>query len=92
MKYFVLYSFNGENFLENYLKGKSAKHMEERIKRYSNGMLVTSKWALCTDNIECSFLREVNPSEFPHLTKRDFVEINENSSYDNADIDLDFFS
>jgi hypothetical protein len=66
--------------------------MEERIKRYSNGTLVTSKWALCTDNIELGFLREVNPTEFPHMTKRDFVVINENRSHHNANLDLDFLN
>lgn len=66
------------------------KHIEDRVKKYSNGMLATSKWALFTDNIEFGFLREVNPTlEFPHMTKRDFVVINENKSCDNAD--LDFF-
>ena len=68
MKYFVLYTFNSENSIKKYyLKGKSMKHMEDRIKKYSNGMLVTSKWTLFTDNIEFGFLREVNPTlEFPH--------------------------
>jgi hypothetical protein len=93
MKYFVLYTFNSENSIKKYyLKGKSMKHMEDRIKKYSNGMLVTSKWTLFTDNIEFGFLREVNPTlEFPHMTKREFVVINENRSCDNADLDLDFF-
>ncbi|MEY2195763.1 hypothetical protein AB7942_23970 [Neobacillus sp. BF23-41] len=87
MKYFVLYvTFNDDSTDEFYLKGKSMKHMEERIQRYSNGALSTSKWTIMTSNAKSSFLREVDPSEYPHLTKHDFVQINENSSYDVSDL------
>jgi hypothetical protein len=87
MKYFVLnVTFNDNLTSEFYLKGKSMKHMEERIKRYSNGAIATSKWTLVTSNAISSFLREVDPSEYTQLTKHDFVQINENSSYDDSDL------
>jgi hypothetical protein len=86
MKYFVLnVTFNDNLTSEFYLKGKSMNHMEDRIKRYSNGAIGTSKWTLVTTNAISSFLREVDPSEYPQLTKLDFVQINENSSYDDSD-------
>ena len=88
MKYFVLYTLNADDDIkEYYLKGKSMKHMEERIRRYSNGMIVTSKWALCTDNNEFGFLREINQFELSSMNKRDFVVINENKSWDIIDIE-----
>ncbi|MFP5111627.1 hypothetical protein ACSU64_04485 [Bacillaceae bacterium C204] len=87
MKYFVLYvTFNDNLISEFYLKGKSMKHMEERIQRYSNGAISTSKWTIMTCNAASSFLREINPSEYPHLTKHDFAQINENESYDVSDL------
>jgi hypothetical protein len=41
---------------------------------------------LVTANATSSFLREVAPSEYPHLTKLDFAQINENESYDVSDL------
>jgi hypothetical protein len=86
MKYFVSYVTFRDNLTDEfYLKGKSMKHMEERIQRYSNGALATSRWSLITSNASYGFIREVNPSEYPHLTKHDFAQINENSSFDMSD-------
>jgi hypothetical protein len=72
MKYFVLYTGNDEC----YLKGKSVEHMEDRIQMYSDGILSTNKWTIITSNIDYGYLREVNLSEYPELTKRDFAIIN----------------
>ncbi len=68
------------------MKGKSIKYMEERIHRYSNGCLATSKGSLYTSNANSSFIREIDLKEFPHLSKRDFATINETSSYDMSDL------
>jgi hypothetical protein len=81
MKYFVLHTLDSGFNMEYYLKGKSFNHIEERIKKYSNGILSTSKWTLVTGNINLGFLREVQPKEFPNLKKQDFATINENHSF-----------
>lgn len=86
MKYFVLYCISDDGHIfEIYLKGKSMKHMQERIIRYSNGILCTNKDSIMTKNLVASFIREVNPKEYPQLTKRDFAIINENWSMDSSD-------
>ncbi len=76
MKYFVLHVISNEScFSEYYLKAKLAKHMEDTIKRYCNGIITTSRWTLMTSNVSHGFLREVTPAEYPHLTKSNFLLI-----------------
>ncbi|MEO2075979.1 MAG: hypothetical protein ABGX20_11475 [Bacillus sp. (in: firmicutes)] len=62
MKYFILYVFFNDEYPpdEIYLKGKSIKFMEERIQRYSNGCLATSKGSIVTSNAKSSFIREID--------------------------------
>ena len=81
MKYFVLYfSDEGQPFGEFYLKGKSMKHIAERVEKYHEGVLSTTRGTLMTSNITYGFLLEVNPIEH-NLSKRDFGIVNENQSY-----------
>ncbi|TKC14370.1 hypothetical protein [Robertmurraya kyonggiensis] len=87
MKYFVLYYSTGDCVKgEIYLKGKSKRHMEERIEHYSNGALSTSKNSLITSNLSSAFLREIDLIEYPHLKKTDFAQINEFRSWSTTDI------
>ncbi|RHW31497.1 hypothetical protein D1B31_22080 [Neobacillus notoginsengisoli] len=83
-KYFVLnVTFRDDETEEYYLKGKSMEYMEERIRCYSEGGISTSRWTIATKNAVSCFLREVDPAavEFPELSKRDFVSINEHRSF-----------
>ncbi|MGD6963991.1 MAG: hypothetical protein ACQET8_14665 [Bacillota bacterium] len=81
MKYFVLYTLNEHYVSEKYVKGKSYEHVVNRIQHYSDGILSTNKWTLVTSNIAVGYLREIQLSDFPLLSKRDFGMINENQSY-----------
>ena len=87
MKYFILYitdQYNGT--YEYYIKGKSSNYIVERLERYSDGCLATSKVSINTNNLTSAFVREINPNDFPLLSKKDFAIINENRSY--SDLDL----
>lgn len=88
MKYFILYVIFNDDYppTEVYLKGKSIMFMEERIGRYSNGCLATSKGSIYTSNAKSAFIREIDLNYFPYLSKRDFATINETSSYDVSDL------
>ena len=70
MKYFILYVFGRDLILkEFYLKGKSFKHMEDRIRHYSNGSIFTSKFCITTANNYLGFLREIDLEFHPELKK-----------------------
>lgn len=86
MKYCVLYTINDYGVREYFIKGKSVEHIEDRIKAYSDGFLSTNKWTLLTSNIENGYLREINLSEFPDKSKKDFSIINENNSFSSFEI------
>ena len=86
MGYFILYTLNEHYISERYLKGKSYEHLEDRIHHYSDGILSTNKWSLITSNIDVGYLIEVNLSEVPHLTKKNFAMINENNSFSSSEI------
>jgi hypothetical protein len=87
MKFFILY-FTDKDGVTNefYLKGKSMNHMLERIERYSNGTLSSSKGTLYMSELTSVFLQEVNLNNYPNLKKRDFGIINENRSYSFDDL------
>ncbi|SDN05907.1 hypothetical protein [Bacillus sp. OK048] len=86
MKYLIVYftHTNGRTF-EYYMKGKSADFLLNRLEWYCDGIVRTDKGIIKTDNLKSIFVREINPNDFPHLTKRDFAMINENKSYGKAD-------
>lgn len=86
MNYFVLYTLNDHYISEKYVKGKSYEHVVDRIQHYSDGILSTNKWTLVTSNIAVAYLREIQLSDFPHLSKRDFGMINENQSYSSHEL------
>jgi hypothetical protein len=86
MKYFVLYTIEDNHIHESYLKGKSYEHVFERLQKYSNGILSTNKETIITSNISYGYLREVELIEYPNLTKRDFVCINENNSFSSSEL------
>ncbi|MFF2450562.1 hypothetical protein ACFVSW_26310 [Neobacillus sp. NPDC058068] len=94
MKYFIVYFTHTDNLTtEYYMKGKSADYMINRLKWYYKGIITTNKWGIKADNLKSVFVREINPKEFPDLSKRDFAVINENKSYslsDFLDDDLTF--
>jgi hypothetical protein len=85
MKYFILYTLEDSYIHETYLKGMTYKQVFEQIQHYSNGLLSTDKETLITSNISHGYLREVDPKEFPVLTKRDFDEIDEENSFSSLD-------
>lgn len=86
MKYFIFYVTFHEGFTkEYYIKGKSIDFMLERIERYSDGYLSTSKFGLLTHNVQSIYVREIEINHFPYLSKKDFAVINETKSYHHKD-------
>jgi len=81
LKYFILYTSNDGSFKEFYFKAKTYKHLDDRIKRYCNGLISTNKFGIVTSNIDFSYLREIDLRCHPELNKNDFAIINENRSY-----------
>lgn len=75
-----------------YMKSKSVDLLLNRIEWYCGGCIVTNiGLSIMTHNLKSVFVREIDPTNFPHLSKRDFAMINENQSYGLADlIDDDF--
>jgi hypothetical protein len=87
MKYFILYITDQYNVTtEYYLKGKSSNYVVERVERYTDGCLATSKVNINTFNLSSAFVREINPDDFPLISKKDFGIINENKSYNKLDL------
>jgi hypothetical protein len=85
MKYFVLTVAIDEHSSfshEYYFKGLELDEVVRLMRKYSNGILSTNKFHLCTQNIKFGFVREINLQEFPHIDSREFALINERISYD----------
>lgn len=86
MKYFIFYvTYHSHHTSESHVKGKSMDYILERIERYSDGCIVTSREGICTDQAKSLFVREINLKDFPSLSKRDFAMINETKSYNHSD-------
>ncbi|WML46688.1 hypothetical protein RCG23_13625 [Neobacillus sp. PS3-34] len=87
MNYFILYvTSKAHTTSEYYIKGKSIDYIVERMGRYSNGCIATSKLSFCTYNAISMFVREIDLKHFPYLSKKDFGTINETKSYDLTDL------
>jgi hypothetical protein len=83
MKYFVLTVAIDEHSSfshEYYIKGQELDEVVRLMMKYSNGILSTKKFHLCT--IKFGYVREINLREFPHLESREFALINEKKCYD----------
>jgi hypothetical protein len=86
MRYFILYMTHQSDQTTEYLiKGKSIDYVLERIERYSQGCLATSKQHINTFNLKSAFVREVNPKDFPYIPKHNYAMINETHSYSEKD-------
>jgi hypothetical protein len=85
MKYFVLTGAIDEQSSfshEYYFKGQEMDEVVRLMRKYSNGIISTTKFHLCTQNVKFGFLREIHFREFPHLDSKEFALINERKSYD----------
>jgi hypothetical protein len=85
MKYFVLTVAIDEQSSfshEYYIKGQELDEVVRLMSKYSNGILSTNKFHLCTQNIKFGYVREINLQDAPHIDSREFALINEKNSYD----------
>jgi hypothetical protein len=75
MKYFILYTAVKEEdpfSMEYYIKGKCKHQVLRQIQEYSNGLLTTSHFGICTRNIQNGYLREIQLNDFPELSPKNF--------------------
>ncbi|WML46686.1 hypothetical protein RCG23_13615 [Neobacillus sp. PS3-34] len=87
MNYFILYvTFKNDLTEEMYVKGKSINYILEQIGRYTDGIISTSHTTISTHHAKSIYVRQIDLNHFPHLSKRDFRMINENQSYNYADL------
>jgi hypothetical protein len=89
MKYFVLTVAIDEQSTfshEYYIKGQELDAVVRLMMKYSNGILSTSKFHLCTHNIKFGYVREINLREFPPLDSKEFALINERKCYDLSEL------
>jgi hypothetical protein len=89
MKYFVLTVAVDEQSSfshEYYIKGQELDEVVGLMMKYSNGVLSTNKFHLCTQNIKFGYVREISLQEFLHIDSREFALINERNSYDLSEI------
>jgi hypothetical protein len=68
---------------EFYIRGESIKQVYTQIERYSNGMITTSLFGLCTRNITWGYIREINLANYPGLSHKNFAQICERRSMNN---------
>jgi hypothetical protein len=69
------------------MKSKSADRLLNRLEWFCEGCIVTNLGlSIMTHNLISVFVREINLTHFPHLSKKDFAMINENRSYGLADL------
>jgi hypothetical protein len=83
MRYFILSTAVKEDdpFTdEYYLRGKSIQQVYLQIERYSNGIISTNLYGVCTRNIKYGYIREVNLNNYPELCHKDFAKICEKKS------------
>jgi hypothetical protein len=79
MKYFLLNIAIDESTpfsTEYYIKGKSLNDITNQIMKYSNGLLCTDKYTLCTHNIKFGYIREIDLKALPGFSSSDFAVIN----------------
>ncbi|MGG1678233.1 hypothetical protein ACIFOT_21205 [Neobacillus sp. NRS-1170] len=87
MRYFILYVTDKLGFTdEYYVKGQSMDDMVNRIGKYADCHLATSKEHIITHNAEYGFLREISLDLFPYLSKKGFGMINEAKCYNYTDL------
>jgi hypothetical protein len=88
LRYFIVYFTHTNNQVtEYYMKSKSADRLLNRLEWYCGGCIVTNLgFGIMTQNLISIFVREIDPTHFPHLSKRDFAMISENQSYGQADL------
>jgi hypothetical protein len=89
MKYFVLTVAIDEQSSfshEYYIKGQGPDEVARLMMKYSNGVLSTDKFHLCTQNIKFGYVREINLQDVPHINSREFALINERNSYDLSEL------
>jgi hypothetical protein len=60
---------------EYYIRGESSEQVYTQIDRYSNGMISTKLFGLCTRNITFGYIREINLENYPGLSSKDFAQI-----------------
>ncbi|MFJ5718139.1 hypothetical protein [Neobacillus sp. NPDC093127] len=88
--HFIVYFTHTNNLTTEYfMKGKSADYLVNRLKWFYKGIITTNKWGIKADYLLSVFVREINPNDFPNLSKRDFAIINENKSYSLSDFQDD---
>jgi hypothetical protein len=69
------------------MKSKSPDRLLDRLEWFCEGCIVTNLgFSILTHNLISVFVREIDPTLFPQLSKRDFAMINENRSYGLADL------
>jgi hypothetical protein len=85
MKYFVLTVATDKHSPfshEYFIKGQKLDEVVRLMRKYSNEILSTDQFHLCTHNMKYGFIRELHLREFPHLDSREFGLINERKCYD----------
>jgi hypothetical protein len=60
---------------EFYIRGESIQQVFKQIDRYSNGLISTNLFGICTRNIKYGYIREVNINNYPELSSKDFAQI-----------------
>jgi hypothetical protein len=83
VRYFILSTAAKENdpFTDEfYIRAESIQQVFKQVEKYSNGLISTNLFGLCTRNIKYGYIREVNLNNFPEMSHKDFAKICERKS------------